>query len=103
LWCFALFLLAQAMFGIGIGYLLRDALSAAGTHERTAGLEQFKHWVLLFAPALSLVGALACYALSGRSLAPVERVANAAREITGQTLHQRLRSPNSGDEPGVRP
>jgi heavy metal sensor kinase len=98
LWCFALFLLAQAMFGIGVGYLLRDALSAAGAHEKATALEQFKHRVLLFAPALSLAGALVCYALSGRSIAPVERVTSAAREITGHTLHQRLRSPNSGDE-----
>jgi signal transduction histidine kinase len=98
LWCFALFLLVQATFGIGIGYLLRDSLSAAGAQEKTAALEQFKHWVLLFAPALSWAGAWACYALSRGTLAPVERVTSAAREITGQTLHQRLRSPNSGDE-----
>jgi two-component system, OmpR family, heavy metal sensor histidine kinase CusS len=98
LWCFVLFLLVQAAFGIGIGCLLREALSATGAHERAAALEQFKHWVLLLAPALSLAAALVCYALSGRSLAPIERVTSGAREITGHTLHQRLRSPNSGDE-----
>jgi len=97
-WCFFVFAVAQAIFGVGVWYVLRDALAGVGVHERAATLEQFKKDLLLLIPFLSLGGALLCYAISRRALAPVEAVTRAAREITGHTLHQRLRSPNSGDE-----
>jgi signal transduction histidine kinase len=97
-WYFGLFVLAQTIFALGTWYLLRDALAGVSEHERAAALGQFKTEILLLAPLLSLGGALLCYALSRRALAPVEAVTRAAREITRHSLDQRLRSPNSGDE-----
>lgn len=97
-WCFVMFALAQAIFGVGVWYVLRDALAGVGVQERAAALEHFKNDVLLLLPILSVGGALLCYAVSRRALAPVEGVTRTAREITGHTLHQRLRSPQSGDE-----
>ena len=97
-WCFVLFAMAQAIFGIGVWYLLRDLLVGVGVHEQAAALEQFKRELLRLVPFLSVGGALLCYAISRRALAPVEAVSRTAREITGHTLNQRLRSPNSGDE-----
>ncbi len=97
-WCFVVFAVAQAIFGVGIWYLLRDALAGVGVHESAAALQQFKGDLLLLVPSLSMGGAFLCYAISRRALAPVEAVTRTAREITGHALHQRLRSPNSGDE-----
>ena len=97
-WYFALFLFAQAIFGVGTWYLLRDALAGVSVHERAATLAHFKNELLLVAPLLSVGGALLCYAISRCALAPVEAVTRAAREINGHSLHQRLQSPNSGDE-----
>ena len=97
-WCFVVFVLAQAILGVGTWYVLRDALAGVGVEERAAALEHFKNDLLLLLPILSVGGALLCYAISRRALAPVEGVTRTAREITGRTLHQRLRSPHSGDE-----
>ena len=97
-WCFVLFALAQGIFGVGVWYLLRDALAHVGLQERAVALEHFKDELLLLVPVLSLAGALLCYAISHRAFAPVECVTHTAREINGHTLHQRLRSPDSGDE-----
>jgi signal transduction histidine kinase len=97
-WCFVVFALAQAIFGVGVWYVLRDALAGAGVHERAAALVQFKKDLLLLIPFLWVGGASLCYAISRRALAPVEAVTHTAREITGHTLHQRLPSPKSGDE-----
>jgi len=97
-WCFLVFAVGQGIFGIGVWYLLRAALTGVGIHERTAALEQFENEIWLLAPCLSLGGAFLCYAISRRALAPVESVTRTAREINGHTLNQRLRSPNSGDE-----
>lgn len=95
---FALFMFAQAIFGVGTWYLLRDALASLDARQQMASLAHFKNELLLIAPLLSLGGALLCYAISRCALAPVEVVARAAREINGRSLHQRLRSPKSGDE-----
>ena len=97
-WCFVVCAVAQAIFGAGVWYLLREALAGVGVHERAAALEQFKRDLLLLVPVLSAGGALVCYAISRRTFAPVEAVTRTAREISGHSLHQRLRSPNSGDE-----
>jgi len=97
-WCFVVFACAQAVSGLGIWYLLRDALANLGVHERTTALEQFQKELLLIIPLLSLGGALLCYAISRRALAPVEGLTRIARDMTGHNLHERLRSPNSGDE-----
>jgi len=98
LWYFGLFLFAQAIFGVGTWYLLRDALASVGAHERGVALAHFKNELLLVAPLLSVGSALLCYAISRCALAPVEAVTRAAQAINGHSLHQRLRSPNSGDE-----
>jgi heavy metal sensor kinase len=97
-WYFSLFVLAQAIFGAGTWYLLRDALAGVGAHERAAALAHFRSELLLVAPLLSLSGALLCYVISRCALAPVDAVTRAAGEINGHSLHQRLQSPNSGDE-----
>lgn len=97
-WYFVLFVVAQAIFGFGTWYLLRDALAKVGAPERAVALARFNTELLLVAPLLALGGALLCYVISRCALAPVEAVTRTAREIDGRSLHQRLRSPNSGDE-----
>jgi hypothetical protein len=46
-WCFAVFAVAQAIFGVGVWHVLRDALAGVGVHERAAALEQFKKDLLV--------------------------------------------------------
>ncbi len=91
-WYFSLFVLAQLIFGAGTWLFLRENL-----RERDA-LVHFRNQLLLLAPLLSLGGALLCYALSRRALAPVENVTRAARVIDGHSLIQRIQSPKTGDE-----
>jgi signal transduction histidine kinase len=97
-WYFGLFVLAQAIFGFGTWYVVRDALAKIGAQERAVALARFNTELLLVAPLLALGGALLCYVISRCALAPVEAVTRTVGEIDGRSLDQRLRSPNSGDE-----
>ena len=91
-WYFGLFVLAQVIFGVGTWFSLRYSLHEAGA------LVHFRNQLLWLAPVLSLGGALLCYALSRRALAPVENVTRAARVIDGRSLNQRIKSLKTGDE-----
>jgi heavy metal sensor kinase len=60
--------------------------------------ERFKWMVLLLCP-LVLAFASGCgYWLSGRALAPVDRITRAAQDINSHNLAKRLEVPRSGDE-----
>jgi len=73
-------------------------LAGVGVHERAATLEQFKKELLLLVPFLSLGGALLCYAISRRALAPVDAITSTARSISEHSLSRRLASLKTGDE-----
>jgi heavy metal sensor kinase len=96
LWYFCLFALAQLIFGVGVWIFLRDSLH--GVADSALVLERFKNQLLLLAPMLLLGGALLSYALSRRALAPVEAVTRAARNISGDSLNQRLQPLRTADE-----
>lgn len=71
---------------------------AAPMHEIDEALEDFR-WMLLFlAPGLLAVASLGGYWLSGRALNPVDAITRAARNISAQSLNQRLDVPVTGDE-----
>ena len=80
------------IFGVGTWFSLRYSLHEAGA------LVHFRNQILWLAPVLSLGGALLCYALSRRALAPVENVTRAARVIDGRSLNQRIKPLKTGDE-----
>jgi signal transduction histidine kinase len=91
-WYFGLLVLAQVIFGVGTWLFLREEL------REMDALVHFRNQLLLLAPMLSLGGALLCYALSRRALAPVENATRAVRVIDGHSLIQRIQSPKTGDE-----
>lgn len=65
-----------------------------------ATLASLRNALLLLAPAGVLVSVLGAYALSGRALAPVDRVTRQAMEIEASRLDQRLPHPGVDDELG---
>jgi len=67
-------------------------------HEEMETLDDFRKYLLWFAPLL-LVGASAVgYWLSHRALAPVDALARTARTISGHNLSSRLETLQTGDE-----
>jgi len=71
---------------------------AVPTTELEAALNRFRLAALLLIPAGVLAVALGGYWIGRRALAPVDRIAAAARAITPRELDRRLDVPPTGDE-----
>jgi heavy metal sensor kinase len=67
-------------------------------YEVLATLASFRRYLMLIAPLLLLVAAVAGYWLSRRALAPVDALTRAAAGISGANLGRRLEALESGDE-----
>ena len=61
-------------------------------------IDRFKWMVILLSPLLVVLASAGGYWLSGRALAPVDKITRAAREINSSNLTKRLDVPKSGDE-----
>jgi signal transduction histidine kinase len=71
---------------------------AVPTSEWSEVLSEFRAIVLLVIPLGIVAAALGGYWISGRALAPVDRITSTARSITAEHLTGRLDVPDSGDE-----
>ena len=61
-------------------------------------VDRFKWAVLLLSPLVLILASAGGYWLSGRALAPVDKITRAAQEINSTSLTKRLEVPRSGDE-----
>jgi signal transduction histidine kinase len=66
--------------------------------EIVATLSQFRRYLLMFAPLLLLAAASGGYWLSRKALSPVDAITQAARNISGNNLSDRLERLTTGDE-----
>lgn len=71
---------------------------AAPMDDFYEAIDRFKWMVLLLSPLILVVASAAGYWLSGRALAPVDKITRAAQEINSNNLAKRLDVPRSGDE-----
>jgi signal transduction histidine kinase len=67
-------------------------------HEEIETLDDFRQYLLWFAPLLLLGASAGGYWLSRRALAPVDALARTARTISGHNLSSRLEQLHTGDE-----
>jgi heavy metal sensor kinase len=67
-------------------------------HEELETLDDFRKYLLWFAPLLLLGASGVGYWLSHRALAPVDALARTARTISGHNLNSRLEQLDTGDE-----
>ena len=67
-------------------------------HEEIETLDDFRRYLLWFAPLLLLGASAVGYWLSHRALAPVDALARTARTISGHNLSSRLEQLHTGDE-----
>jgi heavy metal sensor kinase len=67
-------------------------------HEEIETLDDFRKYLLWFAPLLLLGASAVGYWLSRRALAPVDALARTARTISGHNLSSRLEQLHTGDE-----
>jgi heavy metal sensor kinase len=61
-------------------------------------IDRFKWMMLLLSPVVLVLASAGGYWLSGRALAPVDKITRAAEEINSNNLAKRLDVPRSGDE-----
>lgn len=61
-------------------------------------IDQFKLMILLLSPLVLVLASAGGYWLSGRALAPVDKITRAAQDINSNSLAKRLDVPQSGDE-----
>jgi two-component system, OmpR family, heavy metal sensor histidine kinase CusS len=71
---------------------------AAPMDDFYEAIDRFKWMVLLLSPLILVVASAAGYWLSGRALAPVDKITRAAQEINSNNLAKRLKVSRSGDE-----
>ena len=67
-------------------------------HEFEESRERFEEILLVLAPLCLLLAALGGFWISGRALAPVDRISNEARRISISNLSTRLQPPAAKDE-----
>jgi heavy metal sensor kinase len=67
-------------------------------HEEIETLDDFRKYLLWFAPLLLLGASTVGYWLSRQALAPVDALARTARTISGHNLSSRLEQLHTGDE-----
>ncbi len=87
--------LTDPVFASGSRLLLRAAVSETGARAQVRSL-----WLQLGLLSLTVLtlGGLGGYALAQRSLGPLARMAEHARRITAEQLHERLSAEDSGTE-----
>jgi heavy metal sensor kinase len=68
------------------------------THQVHETLKAFYEYLWMVAPLVLLVASGGGYWLSRRALAPVDRLAKTARDISGASLSRRLETLHTGDE-----
>jgi heavy metal sensor kinase len=66
--------------------------------EEMETLDNFRKYLLMFAPVLLLAASAVGYWLSRKALAPVDTLARTARTISGHNLGSRLEKLDTGDE-----
>src|SRR5579871_3760762 len=88
-------LLAEKIDAGGRTYVVQVGTSM---DEEAETLQQFRDYLLMFAPLLLLLAGMVGYGLSRRALAPVDALTRTARTITGGTLGHRLAPLHTGDE-----
>ena len=66
--------------------------------EEIETLDDFRKYLLMFAPVLLLAASAVGYWLSRKALAPVDALARTARTISGHNLSSRLEQLHTGDE-----
>lgn len=79
------------------GYLFRIS-AAVPTEPFDQALDRFRLFEKRFLPLLVILASLLGYWLSGRALAPVNRIIESAEQIGLQNLSQRLEVPRAADE-----
>ncbi len=88
-------LLAEKIDAGGRTYVVQVGTSM---DEEAETLQQFRDYLLMFAPLLLLLAGMVGHGLSRRALAPVDALTRTARTITGGTLGHRLAPLHTGDE-----
>jgi heavy metal sensor kinase len=88
-------LLARAIEAAGQRYTVQ---AAAPLGELEQGLHDALRSIAVVLAFVLLLAAVGGYWLSRRALAPVDRITDAAREITAESLSRRLNVPPTGDE-----
>jgi heavy metal sensor kinase len=74
------------------------AIIAAPVGPAADALVQARTWLLWLLPASVVVAATIGYVVSGRALAPVDRMVRAAQAITLESLDRRIELPGADDE-----
>jgi heavy metal sensor kinase len=87
-----------AVVTLPVGNRTFTARIGAPTNEVRETLHAFRRYLEMLVPLLLAVAAGVGYWLSRRALAPVDRLTNAARSISGQSLSSRLEQLHTGDE-----
>jgi len=83
--------------GSHAGWTVQIASSLAEYRREMAKLRGI---LMLLLPASLLITSIAAYGLAGRALAPVERITQAAQQISGSNLEQRIHADRPDDELG---
>jgi len=92
---FPLRVLVREMSAGGATYRIQVAAPMDDFYD---AIDRFKWIVLLLGPVLLVLASAGGYWLSGRALAPVDKITRAAQEINSNNLAKRLDVPRSGDE-----
>src|SRR5215469_18527908 len=87
--------LVRAMSAGGATYRIQVAAPMDDFYD---AIDRFKWMVLLLSPVLLVLASVGGYWLSGRALAPVDKITRAAQQINSNNLAKRLDVPRSGDE-----
>src|SRR5215471_4283295 len=87
--------LVRAMSAGGSTYRIQVAAPMDDFYD---AIDRFKWMVLLLSPVLLVLASVGGYWLSGRALAPVDKITRAAQQINSNNLEKRLDVPRSGDE-----
>src|SRR5215471_3274725 len=87
--------LVRAMSAGGSTYRIQVAAPMDDFYD---AIDRFKWMVLLLSAVLLVLASVGGYWLSGRALAPVDKITRAAQQINSNNLEKRLDVPRSGDE-----
>ncbi len=83
---------------LNVGGVSYDVIAATALRDFDRALDRVQYALTVVAPFFLVIAAFGGYWLSGRALAPVDQITQAARNIGARDLGQRLKVPKSGDE-----